>query len=254
MDDTRLQQFVELFVRNQNRIYRFIMTLIPNRTDADDLFQQTSLTLWKTWARYDSRQDFVKWACGIAHNEVRNHLRKVRGRNVLLSNEMLERLAALRLEHDDCSRNAVGHWRVVWTSCPCATGSCSNTTTAAGKQSNRSRTPAAGRRTSCTSQCEDPRGASHVRHPDIGGRSRGMNEQHLFGSDIPAELRDLTDQMCSGVISAAGRDRLRRLLQEGTGNLYFYLIYMDMSCHLQWEFRVGLPAGGAARGLRTRGR
>jgi RNA polymerase sigma-70 factor, ECF subfamily len=54
MDDTKLQQFVELFVRNQNRIYRFIMTLIPNRTDADDLFQQTSLTLWKTWARYDA--------------------------------------------------------------------------------------------------------------------------------------------------------------------------------------------------------
>jgi RNA polymerase sigma-70 factor, ECF subfamily len=101
MDETKLQQFVELFVRNQNRIYRFIMTLIPNRTDADDLFQQTSLTLWRTWARYDARQDFVKWACGIAHNEVRNHLRKVRSPNVLLSNELLERLAALRLEHDD---------------------------------------------------------------------------------------------------------------------------------------------------------
>jgi RNA polymerase sigma-70 factor, ECF subfamily len=43
----------------------------------------------------------VKWACGIAHNEVRNHLRKVRGPNVLLSNETLERLAALRLDHDD---------------------------------------------------------------------------------------------------------------------------------------------------------
>jgi RNA polymerase sigma-70 factor, ECF subfamily len=101
MDDTKLQQFVELFVRNQNRIYRFIMTLVPNRTDADDLFQQTSLTLWKTWARYDARQDFVKWACGIAHNEVRNYLRKARGSKVLLSNEMLERLAELRLEHDD---------------------------------------------------------------------------------------------------------------------------------------------------------
>ena len=31
----------------------------------------------------------------------RSHLRKARGPSVLLSNEMLERLAALRLDHDD---------------------------------------------------------------------------------------------------------------------------------------------------------
>jgi RNA polymerase sigma-70 factor (ECF subfamily) len=43
----------------------------------------------------------VRWACGIAHNEVRNYLRKVRSPSVLLSNAVLERLAVLRLEQDD---------------------------------------------------------------------------------------------------------------------------------------------------------
>ena len=55
--------------------------------------------------------------------------------------------------------------------------------------------------------------------------------------------------MCSGMISAAGRDRLDELLRDDADNLYFYLIYMDLCAHLQWEFRVGLPAAGQLAAL-----
>jgi RNA polymerase sigma-70 factor (ECF subfamily) len=36
-------QFVERFIRCQARIYAFVVTLLPNRADADEVFQQTSL-------------------------------------------------------------------------------------------------------------------------------------------------------------------------------------------------------------------
>src|ERR1700677_3878697 len=76
-----------------------------------------------------------------------------------------------------------------------------------------------------------------------------MNEDHLFWSDVSPELRDLTDQMCSGAISAEGRDRLEELLREDAANLSFYLTYLDMCAHLQWKFRVGLPAVGQPAAL-----
>ena len=44
------EQFLTLFVANQNRIYRFLLTLVPRREDSEDLFQQTCLTLWKMTA------------------------------------------------------------------------------------------------------------------------------------------------------------------------------------------------------------
>jgi len=100
MNEHQHQLFVELFVRNQNRVYRYILTLVPNRADAEELFQQTNLTLWKTWYRYDSGLDFVRWACGIAHNEIRNFARKKRSSHVLLGEEMLDQLAALRLQNE----------------------------------------------------------------------------------------------------------------------------------------------------------
>ncbi len=100
MNEQQHQLFVELFVRNQNRVYRYILTLVPNRADAEELFQETNLTLWKTWDRYDPGHDFVRWACGIAHNEIRNFARKKRASHVLFSDEMLDHLAALRLQHE----------------------------------------------------------------------------------------------------------------------------------------------------------
>jgi RNA polymerase sigma-70 factor, ECF subfamily len=99
MDRKRHTQFAELFVRNQNRVYRYILTLVPDRAQAEDLFQQTSLTLWETWERYDPKQEFVPWACGIAHNHVRNHFRKKPG-PLALSDDVLDRLGRRRLEQD----------------------------------------------------------------------------------------------------------------------------------------------------------
>jgi RNA polymerase sigma-70 factor (ECF subfamily) len=99
---TQHQQFVERFVRSQDRIYAYVGMLLPNRTDAEEVFQQTSLVLWKKWQQFDPSRDFVTWACGIAHNEVRNFLRKHKdsGR-VCLSEDLLAQLSHARLEMHD---------------------------------------------------------------------------------------------------------------------------------------------------------
>jgi RNA polymerase sigma-70 factor (ECF subfamily) len=101
MDRERHDRFVELSVPNQNRVYRFILTLIPNRADAEELFQQTNLTMWKNWDRFDPERDFVRWACGIAHNHVRNFVRKKQNQQVRLNEQVISQLAQLRLEKED---------------------------------------------------------------------------------------------------------------------------------------------------------
>ncbi len=93
MDSTQHQQFAERVVRSQQRIFRYIVSLVPNRADADELFQQTCLTLWESWERYDMSLDFVPWACGIAHNHVRNFYRKRQNSQVHLDADVVEMLA-----------------------------------------------------------------------------------------------------------------------------------------------------------------
>jgi len=89
-------EFVERFIGAQSRVFGYIVSLAPNRADADELFQQTSLVLWRKRDQYDPQRDFIRWACGIAHNEVRNFRKKHREDRISLSDAMVERLAQLR--------------------------------------------------------------------------------------------------------------------------------------------------------------
>lgn len=101
MDQELHALFAERFVRNENRIYRYIFSLVPRRSEAEELFQETSLTLWKTWDRYDPNVEFVSWACGISRNLIRNHLRKRKNQPCLLLDEqILDQLAERRLLED----------------------------------------------------------------------------------------------------------------------------------------------------------
>ncbi|MBI1371461.1 MAG: sigma-70 family RNA polymerase sigma factor [Phycisphaera sp.] len=105
MDKHHHQQFAERFVTGSNRVFRYILTLVPNRDDAEEIFQQTALTLWKRWEEYDPQRDFVRWACGIAHNHVRNFIRTAyqqrQGARVYLSEDVMQRVAETSLNAAD---------------------------------------------------------------------------------------------------------------------------------------------------------
>ena len=70
-----------LFVKNQRRIHAYILTVVPDYNEAADLFQQTSMLLWENCRKpFRPMGDFVRWACHIALNVVRNYRVKKRSR------------------------------------------------------------------------------------------------------------------------------------------------------------------------------
>jgi RNA polymerase sigma-70 factor (ECF subfamily) len=95
------ERFAELMVRNQNRLYRYVCSLIPNRADAEEIFQEVNLTLWKTWERFDLGRDFLPWAFTIARNQIRNFRRKRENHLGLLGPEIMEQLSDTILKHDE---------------------------------------------------------------------------------------------------------------------------------------------------------
>jgi RNA polymerase sigma-70 factor (ECF subfamily) len=83
--------FAACLRQHQARLYGYIHSLLRDLNDADDLFQQTTLILWKKFAEYDPRRSFFSWACGIARLEVANFLRS-RGRQRLYFSDDLNLL------------------------------------------------------------------------------------------------------------------------------------------------------------------
>jgi len=108
---TRKAQFAEYLRQSQTRLYGYIHSLVRDLNDADDLYQQTTLILWKKFDEFDRQRSFFSWACGIARLEIANFLRR-RGRRRLyfsdgLSLLLIEAQAEVADEELDDRRDAL---------------------------------------------------------------------------------------------------------------------------------------------------
>jgi len=70
----REYRFAEQLQRHHRQLFGYIYTLLRNFDDAEDVFQQTSLTLWEKFDEYQPGTSFAAWACTIARFKALNFL------------------------------------------------------------------------------------------------------------------------------------------------------------------------------------
>lgn len=70
------ERFGELVKRHRDRVYRFVLLKVNDRTVADDLAQDTFVEAYRSLARFDGRSRFSTWLCGIALNITRNYVNR----------------------------------------------------------------------------------------------------------------------------------------------------------------------------------
>lgn len=92
-DDNSASEFVAHMLDAQRGLRNYLLSLHPVASDIDDLMQQTALTLWKEFHRYDRSRPFLPWALRIGYFEVLR-LRTMRSRDMLVfSEDIVEMLA-----------------------------------------------------------------------------------------------------------------------------------------------------------------
>lgn len=93
--------FIQNFAEQQHRIYAFILSLSPNWNEAEDIFQRTSIVLWKKWSDYDSSRSFISWSLGVARLEFLQFMaEKSRSREVL-SGDAIDAIESRFVETDE---------------------------------------------------------------------------------------------------------------------------------------------------------
>jgi RNA polymerase sigma-70 factor (ECF subfamily) len=63
-------EFLTYFLKHQAELLAFIGSVVRDRAVRDDVLQETALTLWQAFDRYDRSQSFGAWARGIAANKL----------------------------------------------------------------------------------------------------------------------------------------------------------------------------------------
>ena len=201
--------FVALFVKNQRRIYGYILTVVPNCNEADDLFQQTSLVLWEKAAEFRPEGDFVRWACGVALNVIRNYRVKKRRDRHWFSYEMMARIADVRAEKSE--------WLDRMSA---ALGACMDELAPFDRELLVLVTRASGRSETCPKTWLDRELRPPALAPNPASCSRASSRKARGSlNHVPIEpshdrLRDYAERYCDGMLSAEETAVLERQLRD----------------------------------------
>ena len=84
--------FLKLFVKHNRRLFAYILTMIPNHVEAEDVLQETAGILWSKFGEYETGSNFYAWARQIARNKVFEYYK--RKKSVLVEFKLLDRIQA----------------------------------------------------------------------------------------------------------------------------------------------------------------
>ncbi len=89
-----VHHFSILVERHQNRIFQFLLTLLRNRQDAEDVAQETFIGAFRKLHSFEGRSSFFTWLRRLAYNACIDHLRKQKSRKSDLSTPDVSNLNA----------------------------------------------------------------------------------------------------------------------------------------------------------------
>lgn len=84
----KTEVFLSLLMTNQRRINSYILSLVPNFNDADDIMQETITVMWRKFNHFQMGTDFAAWGLKVAYYCILDY-RKKKGKDSLIFSESL---------------------------------------------------------------------------------------------------------------------------------------------------------------------
>jgi RNA polymerase sigma-70 factor (ECF subfamily) len=90
--------FVRLLTQSHQRLLGYLLSLLGNRHDAEDVLQRASMTMWRRLETFEPGTDFLAWASTVAFYEAKNFLRVAARSPLRFDDDLLALIAAERIE------------------------------------------------------------------------------------------------------------------------------------------------------------
>ncbi len=87
------EEFMQLFSRNQRRLYLHIIGQVGNPDDAEEILQETNVVIWSKFDRFQLGTNFIAWSFQIANYEVLKFRDRKRASRMVFSDELIGTLA-----------------------------------------------------------------------------------------------------------------------------------------------------------------
>jgi RNA polymerase sigma-70 factor (ECF subfamily) len=81
--------FVQLMTEHQGRLFAYVLSLLGDPDQANDVLQEANLVLWRNAAEFQMGSNFRAWAFRIAHFQVMAHRQRQLRDRLVFDDEML---------------------------------------------------------------------------------------------------------------------------------------------------------------------
>ncbi|EAQ80471.1 sigma-70 family RNA polymerase sigma factor [Blastopirellula marina] len=85
--------FVELIVKHERALLRYIRSMVPRIEDAEEVWQSSAIVLWEKFAEYDATRDFLPWAQRFAYFEALKFRRSKARDRMFFSEDVMQTVA-----------------------------------------------------------------------------------------------------------------------------------------------------------------
>lgn len=92
-DIARYERFMQLFLPMQRAICVYLRSLVPNRTDAEDVLQAAATVMWERFDDFQPGTRFDQWAYQIARFQALRYLKERKRDKLVFSDEVLDLIA-----------------------------------------------------------------------------------------------------------------------------------------------------------------
>ena len=83
-------RFLRLLLKSQSSIYAFILVLIHDQNDADDIMQETVTLMWRKFSTFESGTNFTAWGVAIARNKTMKFVEKHRNSRLQFTESVIK--------------------------------------------------------------------------------------------------------------------------------------------------------------------
>jgi RNA polymerase sigma-70 factor, ECF subfamily len=100
MDDSR-RHFIRLLTAHERLVYGYILSMVPNWADADEILQETNIRLWEEFDKFELGTNFAAWALRVAHFQVLTWRKRVGRSRLVFDQKVVDALAEERYWTDE---------------------------------------------------------------------------------------------------------------------------------------------------------
>ncbi len=100
-DANHRDSFARLFAQHDRWLFSYLVTLLGSPSQAEEVFQEVCVVLWRELETFELGTDFVKWVAVIAHNQVRKYRRNNKKAGFQLNEETFDYVAKVAVNRAD---------------------------------------------------------------------------------------------------------------------------------------------------------